>query len=133
MFAPVTSFYAGLLALLFIYLSYRVIARRYAARVSIGVGGDPGLERAARVQANCAEYAPMALLLMLLAETSHCPIWAMHLAGLTLLGGRALHAYGVSQPKENLRFRAAGMSMTFFVLAALALFLIVRALAHGWG
>ncbi|PNG25248.1 MAPEG family protein [Methylocella silvestris] len=130
MIAPVTSFYAGLLALLFIYLSYRVIARRYAARVSIGAGGDPALERAARVQANCAEYAPMALLLMLLAETSHLPFWAMHLAGLTLLIGRSLHAYGVSQQKENFRFRSAGMTMTFLVLAALALFLIVRALVY---
>lgn len=129
---PVTSFYAASLALLFLYLSARVIRRRYADRIALGTGGRPELERAMRVQANFAEYAPLALLLLLLAESARCPAWALHLAGLALLLGRALHAYGVSQTVEDLRFRGAGMTATFAVMASLALYLLARvALAGG--
>ncbi len=129
MIAPVTSIYAALLAFFFIYLSTRVIAARRSCRVAIGTGGKPELERASRVHANFAEYAPLALLLMLLAETARCLAWAMHLAGVVLIAGRAVHAWGVSSETEDYRFRTAGMSMTFTVLAALAIFLLVRGLS----
>lgn len=126
MSAPITSLYAALLAPLYLFLSYRVIRQRYAGKVAIGMGGRPALERAARVHANFAEYAPFALLLMLLAETGRCPPFALHAAGLALLAGRAAHAYGVSQENEDLRFRTAGIATTFTVIGALALFLLAR-------
>jgi uncharacterized protein len=37
----------------------------------------------------------------------------VHFAGGALLVGRILHAYGVSQVKEKLKFRVAGMILTF--------------------
>ncbi len=129
MTAPVTSIYAGLLAFLFLFLSLRVIAARRAARVAIGVGGDPQLERVARVHSNFAEYVPLALLLMILAESAKCPPWAMHVGGVVLVGGRLLHAWGVSQQAEDFRFRGAGMRMTFAVLAALGAFVLAKGIS----
>ncbi|WP_395665687.1 MAPEG family protein [Methylocella sp.] len=124
MVAPVTSFYAGVLAILFIGLSLRVIRERHRVRAAIGAGGDPMLERAARVQANFAEYTPFALLLLLLAEIAYVPAFGLHLAGIALLVGRGLHAFGVSQPREDLRLRLVGMCLTFAVIIGLALILL---------
>ena len=70
----VTPIYAGLLALLFILLSMRVIGTRRAARVALGDGGIPALLRRQRVHGNFAEYAPLALLLMALAELQGLPV-----------------------------------------------------------
>ena len=133
MIAPVTSIYAALLAFFFIYLSTRVIAARRSCRVAIWTGGRPELERAARVHANFAEYAPIALLLMLLAETARCPAAAMHIAGVVLIAGRMVHAWGVSRQREDYRFRTAGTAMSFAVVAALAMFLLVRGLSAPFG
>ena len=61
-----------------------------------------------RVHANFAEYAPFALLLMALAESLAPPHHLMHLVGLTLVAGRLLHAYGLSQTPQILRYRVLG-------------------------
>ena len=66
---PITALYAGLLAPLFLLLSVRVIRQRRGAKVAVrGDGGDAMLLRRMRVHANFAEYVPLALLLMALAE-----------------------------------------------------------------
>ena len=108
--------YAALLALLFLALSINVIRGRRDAQVQIGAGGDAGLERRMRVQANFAEYVPLALLLLLMVELRGGPRVLLHACGAALLAGRLLHAWGVSRTPENLRFRIAGMMMTFGVL-----------------
>ncbi|NBN64596.1 glutathione metabolism protein [Microvirga tunisiensis] len=117
----VTPVYAALLALLFLFLSYRVIARRNQARVALGHGGDADLTRRVRVHANFAEYVPFALLLLALCELQGAPFALLHGYGAVLLAGRLSHAYGVSQVAENLKFRMAGMIATFGVIAATAL------------
>jgi uncharacterized membrane protein YecN with MAPEG domain len=53
------------------------------------------------------------------------PAWCVHLLCLALVGGRLIHAFGVSQQRENIRLRVAGMTITFAVLAAMALTLLV--------
>ncbi len=65
---PITAFYAALLAVLFLVLSFRVIGVRRGQRVEIGDGGDKELLRRMRVHANFAEYVPLALVLLALAE-----------------------------------------------------------------
>jgi uncharacterized protein len=118
---PITTLFAGLLGLLFIALSVRVIGARRGARVAIGDGGDKTLARRARVHGNFAEYAPMALLLMGFAEIGGAAKMQIWMAGLLLLVGRIVHAYGVSQEKEVLAFRVAGMAMTFAAIGSSAL------------
>jgi hypothetical protein len=125
---PVTALYAALLTPLFIFLSLRVINMRREARAALGDGGNAELLRRVRVQANFAEYAPLALILLGLAESLHAPEWTLHFIGLLLLAGRLFHAVGVSQAKEQFRFRVTGMILTFATLscgAMLCLFQIV--------
>ena len=76
----VTPIYAGLLVMLFFILSARVIQRRISARISVGDGDDKDLRKRMRVQANCAEYAPFGILLLLIVELQGTPVWTLHLA-----------------------------------------------------
>jgi uncharacterized membrane protein YecN with MAPEG domain len=104
--------YAGLFALFFVFLSLRVIRFRRTAGISLGDGGDEELRRRMRVHANFAEYVPLALILMALAELQGQPAWAIHLVGVPLAAGRAAHAYGTSQAPQIMRLRVAGMIAT---------------------
>jgi uncharacterized membrane protein YecN with MAPEG domain len=124
----ITALYAALLAPLYVLLAVRVIALRRSAQVAVGDGGQALLVRRMRVQANFAEYVPFALLLMLLAESQETPPPALHALGAVLVAARLSHAWGMSQPREDFRFRVAGMIGTFSVLlggAALCLWAIL--------
>jgi uncharacterized membrane protein YecN with MAPEG domain len=115
---PITALYAGLLAPLFVLLSIRVIAVRRSGRVAVGDGGNRLLLRRMRVHANFAEYVPLALVLMALAEATATPAWLIHPMGVALLAGRIVHAIGMSREAERFRFRVVGMALTFTVLLA---------------
>ena len=119
----VTPLYAAALTALFITLSLRVIALRRSGRVSLGDAGDPTLLARIRAQGNCAEYAPLGIVLLLLAELAGASAALLHLSGLVLLAGRICHAWALSGP-GRFGARTIGMVMTFAALglsAALAL------------
>lgn len=120
-----TPLYAALLALLFIALSVRTIRLRRRHRIAVGDGNNPELRRAMRVHANFAEYAPLALLLVYFVETGGAPALLVHAFGIALLAGRMLHAWGVSQPREDFRYRVSGMVLTFGVIAAAGLTIVI--------
>ncbi len=129
---PITAIYAALLTPLFIFLSARVIGRRRDAKVPVGDGDDGALLRRMRVHANFAEYTPFALLCLLLAESLNAPLFVLHAAGLSLLAGRYMHAYGFSQTPDNFVFRVGGMLATFAAIGiAAAACLIIAALRFG--
>ncbi len=117
--------YAAILALLFVFLSLAVIRARREQRVAIGVRAEGGLERRVRVHGNFAEYAPFALLLLTMAELRGAASPVLHALCLALLLGRASHAWGVSRPDEDHRFRVAGMALTFAAIGGAALVLIL--------
>jgi uncharacterized membrane protein YecN with MAPEG domain len=117
----ITALYASLLAVLFLFLSVRVIGWRRQQRVEIGHGEDVQLLRRMRVHANFAEYAPFTLLLMALAENLGPPHVLVHLVGLTLLAGRTMHAYGLSQTPHILKYRVCGMTLTFAAMGIAAM------------
>ncbi len=114
----IVPIYAGLLGLVFIFLSVRVIRARRQERVALGDGGNPQVRRAMRVHANFAEYVPLALILIAFAELQGQPAVLVHALGLALLAGRLIHAFGVSQENETYRYRTAGMWLTFIAIAA---------------
>lgn len=124
----VTPLYAGLLALLYIWLSKRTISRRFEARVSLGDGGDKEMQKRIRVHANCGEYAPLGLILLLLTELQHAPLWVLHMLGLMLLAGRLLHAWGLGSTPQVTWARVGGMVLTFAMLGIAALANIGHAL-----
>ncbi|WP_420005756.1 MAPEG family protein [Arenibacterium sp. LLYu02] len=123
-----TALYAGALGLLLVYLSMRVVNLRKSFNVSTGGGGHAALELAARVQANCAEYAPIGLLLLALTEAQGAPALAVHGLGLMLLCGRIFHAIGYGRTPSNFKLRVAGMLLTFGMLILASLGLILHAL-----
>ena len=117
----ITALYASLLALLFVFLSFRVIGWRRLVKVEIGHGDDNQLLRRMRVHANFAENVPFTLLLMAMAESMTAPRPLIHLVGLLLIAGRLMHAYGLSQTPHILRYRVWGMMLTFLALSISAL------------
>ena len=69
----VTPIFAGGLTLLYVYLAVRVITTRRTVRIGLGDGGDAEMLRCIRVHANFAEYVPIGLLLMAMAELLSAP------------------------------------------------------------
>lgn len=118
----VTPIYAALCGFILVFLSIRVIRARRRFDVALGDEGERQVLRAMRVQANFAEYAPIALVLLLLAELQGFHLLLLHGLGALLVLGRLLHAFGVRREPEDFRFRVAGMTLTFFaILGAAAL------------
>lgn len=130
---PITALYASLLTPLFLLLAIRVIRARRGARVAVGDGGNALLMRRMRVHANFAEYVPIALVLMALAESVGTSAWLLHGLGIALLASRFCHAYGMSQAKERFAFRVTGMVTTFWMLGIAALACLWGAIAKGIG
>ncbi len=117
----ITPVYAALATLLFVFLSFRVIGMRRSDRISLGDGDNKQMGKRIRVHGNFAEYAPLALLLMLMAEMQNASLWSLHLIGASLLIGRILHAYAISQTPQVMPLRIAGMVLTFVSLISGAL------------
>lgn len=124
----VTPLYAAILTGLYIWLSARVIVYRRGNRVSMGDKGDARLLCLMRAHANCAEYAPFGLLLLLMVELMGAPALALHVIGLLLLAGRLVHAYGFSSDPMIMPLRVLGMALTFLSLGLSALGLLAHVL-----
>lgn len=129
----VTGLYAGLCAVLMVVLSLRVIASRKANRVSLGSGGVDGLERRIRAQGNAAEYLPIGLILLGVAEINGAPDLLLHGFGVTFLLGRVLHAYAFSFTDGNMRMRVSGMQLTIWSLLVMGVYTIVAAVLALYG
>lgn len=121
----VTPLYAAVFGFVFVALSVRTIRLRRRLQVAIGDGEQPLLARAARAHANFAEYVPLSLLLLYFLETQTGAGAWLHVLCSTLLVGRIIHAFGISQEKESYRYRVLGMALTFTVTIAASLGLIV--------
>lgn len=116
--------YASILALMFVGLSVRTLRMRRRLKIAVGDAGNPTMLRAMRVHSNFAEYVPLSLLLIFLVEAGGANPLLVHFLGSTLLLGRVSHAYGVSQIRENFRFRVVGMALTFTSMISSSLYLI---------
>lgn len=124
-------FYAGILALLFIALSARTIRLRRTLQIAVGDGGKPEMLRAMRVHANFAEYVPFTLLMIFFVESMGASVLLVHGLGVTLIAGRLIHAYGLSQTDEKFARRVLGMVLTFTALAVSAITAILLYFMQG--
>ena len=118
MSVAVTGLYAGILGIVFIVLSLRVIKPRVRAQVNLLDGGDEALTRAMRVHGNFAEYVPFALLLMALAEIQGASVLFMHRLGTVLIVCRLCHAYAITTTIGRTPTRAIGIAGSFGVIIA---------------
>lgn len=117
---PITALYALPLTLLLIALAFRTIGYRRANRISLGDGDNPEMLARIRTHGNCAEYAPLGIILLGLAESNAAPALLLHAIGIALVVGRISHAYGLSQQPQIMAMRVSGMVLTFTALAAAA-------------
>lgn len=111
----VTPLYAGLLAIWFFALSYRVVLQR-GHGIGLGDGGDPELLRRIRGHGNFAEYVPLILLMMALLELSKHSTLLLHALGVTLLLARVLHGLALSFTSSWKFGRFWGTALTFGLL-----------------
>ncbi len=122
----ITSFYAAILALLYVVLACLVIRQRFKFRVGLGTGKEPRLLQTVRMHGNFAEYVPFLLILVALLEVQQSPAWQLHLvAGLTL-AGRLLHAVGLWRSSGTSVPRFLGIISTFAALIVAAVFLLAK-------
>lgn len=120
MFA-VTGPTAVVLGLLSIYLSVRVSVQRGKTAAGLGDGGDAILLQRIRQHGNLAENAPMALILLGLAEAQGAPVaWSWASAAI-LIAARLIHPFGIrhDQPANPLRIvGSVGTSLAMLISAA---------------
>lgn len=132
MLYTITMFYAGLLGLVLLALSVRVVYLRRGLKVGLGSGGNDALERAVRAHANFCEYVPIALLLILLLEASAAVSgWLLHILGIGLVAGRVLHGmFGLNLSSGVSAGRLWGTALTWLVIGASALLCVGMAIGR---
>lgn len=124
----ITAIIASVLTIIFIKLSFAVIALRRKNQVGLGSGGHDDLERAIRAQGNFAEYVPFGIILIACLELNGAPWFLVALPGIALIVGRLIHAKGIHVPPPDFSKRVLGMKFTFSTLIALVFLNIVWAL-----
>ena len=125
---PVIS--AGYLALAGVFnlgLIWRVVEQRRASRIGLGDQGNAALLQRVRVHANAMENLPLQLLMLLAFELLGAPAAWVHAAGVCILLGRVLHAYGLSTRTGVSFGRFYGTLLSMLSTLGLAIGLLLRA------
>lgn len=129
----VTMMTAGVCGLIFLALTWGVVARRVSGKIMIGDGGDAVMLQRIRAHANFTEHVPLILILMAAVELAAghgSPfLWG---AGGLLVAARIAHAVGMARPSPN-PFRAFGALASWLLILALSLWALWLALAPSPG
>ena len=120
------ALWSGLLILLLVILSVRVVLARRTHRVLLGDGGVSQVTVATRVFGNAAEYVPVGVGALALLVMLGMPVMAVHAVGGVLLAGRLIHAVGLSDRRPTVA-RIAGMALTYVALIIAGGMLMVHA------
>ena len=123
----ITGTYAAWLGIIFIGLSILVIKQRASKRIGLGDGDDPKVQQVIRAHANFAEYVPIALILLAVAELNTNIGAYLHIPGGLLVLARLLQAYGLIRSSGSTKSRSVGVLMTFGVILGLAMLIIFSA------
>ena len=121
MVLPITAFYASLLGICYLYLSFLVIGVRRKNQISLGDGGNEDLKRLSRAHGNFSEYVPITLIMVACFEANTGQGWAVHALACSLLFGRIFHAYGLRHHAGASWKRIAGMMLTFLAMLVAAI------------
>lgn len=115
----ITALYGALNAILNILLANRVSTIRKKEGVTLGHGESKALLVASRIHANNAEFVPLAIVMMLIAELMGGSSTVLHIYGGFLLVARIAHAFGLTRPSPN-PFRFAGTAITWISIVAIS-------------
>ncbi len=112
----ITGFYAGILGLILVLLTARVIVTRTREKVSLLDGGNPRMIVAIRQQGNFSELVPLALILILVAEVLGSSIYLVHILGIVLVIARVIHPFGLRVDRGDTPPRVLGATLTLIVI-----------------
>ena len=119
---PITSLLTCGLAFLLLALSWTVIKGRRSLSLSTGDGGDSMMERRIRAQGNLAEYAPIFVILIALAELQGGNAVVVAILASVFFVGRLAHGYAFAFTEKNMKLRVRGMMATLFGISATSLY-----------
>ena len=119
----ITALYGALNALFNIFLANNVSSMRRKHGVGLGQGDSPEMLVAIRAHANNAEFVPLAIVMMLLAELCGAKGWALHLYGGFLLVARVAHWVGLPRKAPN-PFRFGGTAITWTGIIAISAYVL---------
>jgi uncharacterized membrane protein YecN with MAPEG domain len=126
----ITPLYVALATIILLVLTFRVIRLRRRLEIGLGTGGDAELEKAVRGHGNFTEYAPIGLIVLASAELSGAAGAWVHAIGILLIGGRLLHAWGLSQSRGYSIGRSTGIVLTVTALVVGIGINLARFLGH---
>lgn len=117
--------YAAVLGLLGAILTINVILNRVRSRVDAGDGGIATLAQAIRAQGNFVEQAPLALIIIGLAEVSGARALVVHILGAALIAARLASAYALNRTLAQSPLRQFGGGVSVLILAAASIVLLL--------
>ena len=129
MVPAITGLYGALNAILNVILANNVSTLRRRHKISIGLGESKELTLANRIHGNNAEFVPLAIVMMLLAELNGGSPVLLHVYGGLLLVARVLHAFGMPKRAPN-PFRVVGTALTWFLIVGISVQVIVLHFRH---
>jgi len=118
MTAFIVTPYAAVLGLLGAALTINVILNRGRAKATAGDGGSPALSQAIRAHCNFIEQAPLALVIIVLAEAAGARPLMINLFGAALLFSRICVALALTRTLDLTRLRVFGAGLGLVVLIA---------------
>ena len=128
----ITLLYALILITFMLILAFRVIDLRQSPVTKFlhpkdRIVDEKTLQRAVRGHGNLIEYAPLFLILMLLAELNGVSATYLHLSGSIFTSGRLMHGIVFSFMQPSLILRVGGMILTFmgFIILIITLALSI--------
>ena len=121
---PIVALYGSLNAFLNVALAVRVSRLRVAHGVSLGTGDSKEVLHAVRAHGNNAEFVPLAIVMLLIAELSGGSAIALHVLGASLFAGRLLHIVGIPRRAPN-PYRFLGNGATWIVILAASVYCLV--------
>jgi uncharacterized membrane protein YecN with MAPEG domain len=123
----ISALYAALLGLLGAALTVNVIVNRVRSGVDAGDGGVAKLAQAIRAQANFVEQAPLALIVIALAEALGARGLVVHILGVALVAARLASAYALNRSlgQSGLRQFGGGVSVLLLLAASVVLLLAI--------
>ncbi len=123
---PVTALFGAIHGVLNVALAIGVTRARARSNIFLGTGDSDALLLASRRHGNNAEYVPLALLLMLVAELAGGGATALYALGGALTLGRILHAIGVGSKPSPLR--AIGAVLTWLTIAGAGIYGLIASM-----
>jgi len=121
----ITTVLASGVSIWLLVLSWVVIRQRRVASKSLGDDGDVSLLRKIRAQANLAEYAPLFVVMIGLAEYQSDGSLIVGTIAIVFMLGRLAHGYALAFTANNPIGRYVGVALTLLAFGAVILHNIV--------